>query len=40
MPTTITRSLDLRGVPDGTRIARTTITMLELQPGDLDPFAG
>lgn len=35
MSTTITRSLDLRGVPEGTQLATAAITMLELRPGEL-----
>jgi TusA-related sulfurtransferase len=35
MKATITRSLDLRGVPDGTHLATAAIVMLELRPGEL-----
>lgn len=35
MRTTITRSLDLRGVPEGAQLATAAITMLELRPGEL-----
>jgi tRNA 2-thiouridine synthesizing protein A len=35
MNATITRSLDLRGVPDGTHLATAAIAMLEVRPGEL-----
>jgi tRNA 2-thiouridine synthesizing protein A len=35
MQATITRSLDLRGVPAGAQLATAAVTMLELHPGEL-----
>jgi TusA-related sulfurtransferase len=35
MSATITRSLDLRGLPDGTQLATAAVAILELRPGEL-----
>jgi TusA-related sulfurtransferase len=35
MNATITRSMDLRGVPDGVQLATAAVAMLELRPGEL-----
>lgn len=35
MPATITRSVDLRGVPEGAQLATAAVAMLELHPGEL-----
>jgi tRNA 2-thiouridine synthesizing protein A len=35
MSTTITRSLDLRGLPDGAHLAIAAVAMLALRPGEL-----
>lgn len=35
MDATITRSLDLRGLPDGTHLAAAAVAMLELRAGEL-----
>jgi tRNA 2-thiouridine synthesizing protein A len=35
MSATITRSLDLRDLPDGAELATTAVAMLALRPGEL-----
>jgi TusA-related sulfurtransferase len=35
MNTTITRSMDLRGLPDGVQLATAAVAMLQLRPGEL-----